>query len=331
MRIVALEEHFDVPALVRRIDPNAIARFGFPPGSGGPLAAKLADLGALRLAEMDEAGITVHVLSASGPGANLLEGDEGVTFARDINDILGKAVATHPDRFAGFAHLPTNSPEASADELERTVRDLGFCGALINGVTGGRFLDDARFAPILARAEALDVPIYLHPGLPPREVFHAYYDGLPGSTGFRLSTSAWGWHSETAIHVMRLVLSGALDRYPKLKLIIGHMGEGLAAMMVRSDKILTPEAPHLKRSVKQTILDQVWVTTSGLFTAPPLETLLAVFGPERVMFSIDYPFSTNRTGRDFIDTLKLPAADLEKFAHGNADRLLKLKAGAAKK
>jgi uncharacterized protein len=331
MRIVALEEHFDVPALVRRIDSNAIARFGFPPGSGGPLAAKLADLGALRLAEMDEAGITVHVLSASGPGANLLEGNEGVAFARDINDILGKAVATHPDRFAGFAHLPTNSPEACADELERTVRDLGFCGALINGVTGGRFLDDARFAPILARAEALDVPIYLHPGLPPREVFHAYYDGLPGSTGFRLSTSAWGWHSETAIHVMRLVLSGALDRYPKLKLIIGHMGEGLAAMMVRSDKILTPEAPHLKRSVKQTILDQVWVTTSGLFTAPPLETLLAVFGPERVMFSIDYPFSTNRTGRDFIDTLKLPAADLEKFVHGNADRLLKLKAGAAKK
>jgi predicted TIM-barrel fold metal-dependent hydrolase len=331
MRIVALEEHFDVPSLVRKIDPDAIARFGFPPGSGGPLAAKLSDLGALRLSEMDEAGITVHVLSASGPGANLLEGTEGVAFARDINDILGKAVAAHPDRFAGFAHLPMNSPEASADELERTVRDLGFCGALINGVTGGRFLDDARFAPILARAEALDVPIYLHPGLPPREVFHAYYDGLPGSTGFRLSTSAWGWHSETAIHVMRLVLSGALDRHPKLKLVIGHMGEGLAAMMVRSDKILTPEAPHLKRSVQQTILDQVWVTTSGLFTVPPLETLLAVFGPDRVLFSIDYPYSTNRTGREFIDTLKLPAADLEKFAHGNADRLLKLKADAAKK
>ena len=175
------------------------------------------------------------------------------------------------------------------------------------------------------------MPIYLHPGLPPRSVYEAYYDGLPGTTGFRLSTSAWGWHSETAIHVMRLVLSGALDRHPKLKLIIGHMGEGLAAMMVRSDKILTPEAPHLKRSVEQTILDQVWVTTSGLFTLPPLETLLAVFGPDRVMFSIDYPYSTNRTGRDFLDTLKLPPGDLEKFAHGNADRLLKLKNGTAKK
>jgi uncharacterized protein len=331
MRIVALEEHFAVPSLVRRIDPDAITRFGFPPGFGGPLADKLSDLGALHVSEMDEAGITVHVLSASGPGANLLHGADGIGFARDINDVLAKAIAAHPDRFAGFAHLPMNSPEAAADELERTVRDLGFCGALINGVTEGRFLDDARFAPILARAEALDVPIYLHPGLPPRSVYEAYYDGLPGSTGFRLSTSAWGWHSETAIHVMRLVLSGALDRHPKLKLIIGHMGEGLAAMMVRSDNILTPEAPHLARSVKQTILDQVWVTTSGLFTVPPLEALLAVFGPDRVMFSIDYPYSTNRTGRDFLDTLKLPPADLEKFAHGNADSLLKLNAATAKK
>jgi uncharacterized protein len=326
MRIVALEEHFNVPSLVRRIAPDAIAGVGFPAGFGEPLADKLADLGALRLAEMDEAGITVHVLSASGPGANLLHGTEGVGFARDINDVLAKGVAAHPDRFAGFAHLPMNSPEAAADELERSVRNLGFCGALINGVTEGRFLDDPRFEPILARAEALDVPIYLHPGLPPRAVYQAYYDGLPGSTGFRLSTAAWGWHSETAIHVMRLVLSGALDRHPKLKLVIGHMGEGLAAMMVRSDKILTPEAPHLKRSVKQTILDQVWVTTSGLFTLPPLEALLAVFGPDRVMFSIDYPYSTNRTGRDFLDTLKLPPAALEKFAHGNADRLLKLEA-----
>ena len=331
MRIVALEEQLNVPSLVRRIDPNAITRFGFPPGFGWPLADKLADLDALRLSEMDEAGITVHVLSASGPGANLLDGAEGIAFAHDINDVLAKAIAVHPDRLAGFAHLPMNSPQAAADEIERTVRDLGFCGALINGVTGGRFLDDARFEPILTRAEALDVPIYLHPSLPPRAVYEAYYDGLPGTTGFRLSTTAWGWHSETAIHVMRLVLSGALDRHPKLKIIIGHMGEGLAAMMVRADKILTPEAPHLQRSVKQTILDQVWVTTSGLFTLPPLETLLAVFGPDRVMFSIDYPYSSNRTGRDFVDTLKLPAAELEKFAHGNADRLLKLKNGAAKK
>jgi uncharacterized protein len=324
MRIVALEEHFTVPALVRRIDPEAIARHGFPPGFAAPLAEQSADLGARRLADMDEGGVTVQVLSASGPGAYLLDGAEGIAFAREINDVLAKAVAAHPDRFAGFAHLPMRSPEQAADELERTVRDLGFCGALINGVTEGRFLDDSRFEPILARAEQLDVPIYLHPNLPPPSVREAYYAGLPGQTGFRLSAAAWGWHSEVAIHVLRLVLSGTLDRHPRLKLIIGHMGEGLAAMMVRSDKILSAEAPYLTRSVSKTILDQVWVTTSGLFTLPPLEVVLAIFGIDRVMFSIDYPYSGNIVGKNYLDTLKLPAADMEKFVHGNADRLLKL-------
>src|SRR5580698_128518 len=239
MRIVTLEEHFIAPSLVRRINPEAIAKRGFPPGFGAPLERQLADLDALRIAEMDEAGITVQVLSASGPGADLLDGAEGIAFARDVNDILGKTVAAHPDRLAGFAHLPVRSPQAAADELERSVRDLGFCGALINGVTEGRFLDDARFDPILARAEQLDVPIYLHPNLPPPAVRDAYYAGLPGLSGFRLATASWGWHSEVAIHILRLVVSGTLDRHPKLKLIIGHMGEGLPAMLVRTDKALS--------------------------------------------------------------------------------------------
>ena len=142
-----------------------------------------------RLARMDEAGITMQVLSASGPGAYLLEGADGIAFARDVNDVLGKAVAAHPERFAGFAHLPTRTPQAAADELERTVRDIGFCGALIDGLTEGHFLDDPRFDPILARAEHLDVPIYLHPNLPPAAVRDSYCSGLPGLTGFRLSTA----------------------------------------------------------------------------------------------------------------------------------------------
>ena len=325
MRIVALEEHFTVPALVRRIDPDAIARRGFPPGFGAPLEKQLTDFGALRLGEMDEAGITMQVLSSSGPGADLVDGAEGIAFARDINNVLAKAVAAHPDRFAGFAHLPMRSPQAAADELERAVRDLGFRGALINGMTQDRFLDDPRFDPILARAERVDVPIYLHPNLPPQSVREAYYQGLPGHAGFRLSMAAWGWHSEVAIHVLRLVLSGALDRHPKLKLIIGHMGEGLAAMLVRSDKVLADDVNHLTRSVSQTILDQVSITTSGLFTLPPFAVAVAVFGVDRVLFSIDYPYSSDRQGRDFLDALKVPAADIEKVVHGNADRLLKLK------
>ncbi len=328
MRIVALEEHFTIPALVRRINPDAIARHGFPPGFGDPLVKQSSDIGEGRIADMDASGITVQVLSASGPGAYLLDGAEGIAFARDINDVLGKAVAARPQRLAGFAHLPMRSIQAAADELERTVREFGFCGALINGLTDGHFLDDPRYEPILARAEALDVPVYLHPNLPPQSVREAYYGGLPGQSGFRLAAAAWGWHSETAIHVLRLVVAGTLDRHPKLKLIVGHMGEGLAAMLVRSTKALSDEVKHLSRSVQQTILDQVWVTTSGLFTQPPLDVLLAVFGSDRVMFSIDYPYSSNRTGRDFLDKVKMPTADFEKFAHGNADRLLKLKVAA---
>jgi uncharacterized protein len=325
MRIVALEEHFTLPSLVGKIDPLAIARRGFPPGFGGPLEKPLADLGRLRLDDMDAAGISVQVLSLAGPGADLVDGAAGLALARELNDALAAAVREHPDRFAGFAHLPIASPAAAADELERAVRELGFCGALINGLTDDCFLDDPRFEPVLDRAEGLDVAIYVHPNLPPASVRTAYYEKLPGNAGFTLSIAGWGWHSEVAIHILRLALSGVLDRHPKLKVIVGHMGEGLPAMLARCDQVFSRDVAHLKRPLGQTILDHVFVTTSGLFTRPPFEVALAVFGIERVMFSVDYPYSSNRQGKNFLDALDLPAADLEKLAHGNADRILKLK------
>ena len=240
MRIVALEEHYTVPRIVAGISPDAIARRGFP----GPdfvwaqttKRNELADLGDTRLADMDASGISVQVLSVAGPGADLVPGQPGIDLARAYNDALAEACARHPARYRGFAHLPMLAPEAAADELERTVKHLGFHGALVNGATDGRFLDDPAFAPILARAEALDVPIYLHPGIPSPAVRNAYYDGLPGNFSFTLALSAWGWHADTAIHVLRLALSGALDRYPGLKLVIGHMGEALPFMLDRIDE-----------------------------------------------------------------------------------------------
>jgi predicted TIM-barrel fold metal-dependent hydrolase len=324
MRVVALEEHFAIPALIRQIGSDAIVRRGFPVGRWKGPDAQLADLGAERLRDMDQTGITVQVLSASGPGADLVDGADGVSLARAMNDVLAKAIAEHPDRFAGFAHLPMRSPQAAADELERATRDLGFCGVMINGMTEDCFLDDTRFEPILSRAEQLDVPIYLHPNLPPESVRKAYFDGLPGVTGFLLSAPGWGWHSELAIHVLRLVLSGTLDRHPALKLIVGHMGEGLPAMLARCDQMFGHEIAHLRRSVSATILEQVWITTSGLFTLPPFEVALAVFGIDRVLFSIDYPYSSNQQGREFLGALRLSQVDFEKLAHRNADRLLKL-------
>ena len=287
---------------------------------------KLPDLGAGRLADMDAAGITMQVLSVSGPGSDPLPPDRSVAWARHTNDVLARAVAEHPGRYAGFAHLPLAAdPKASADELERCVRDLKFVGTMVNGMTDGKFLDDPSFEPVLARAERLGVPIYLHPGLPPEAVRKAYYDGLPEPLGMALAAFAYGWHAETAVHVLRLIFAGVLDRHPKLNVIIGHMGEYLPMTLARTDEMMAPDlSKRSARSVAQQLRDQVYVTTAGLFTVPPLQLLLATFGIDRVMFSVDYPFSHNAQGRAFLDALPLAPADVAKIAHGNADRLLGL-------
>lgn len=328
MRIVALEEHFAVSALEARIPRDAIAARGLTPGEH-PVAsiargAALRDVGRDRLADMDMAGITMQVLSLAGAGADLVCGAAGAALARDSNDFLAQIIADHPDRYAGFAHLPTADPGAAADELARCVTGLGFRGGMVNGTTGGLFLDHPSFEPLLAQFERLDVPLYLHPAPPPEPVRQAYYDALPGASGYLLGIAGWGWHSETAIHVLRLVLSGTLDRHPRLKIIIGHMGEGLPAMMARMDLVFAGEVGRLSRSVSSTITDHVWVTTSGLFTAAPFLSLLLTFGIDRIMFAVDYPFSSNARGRAFLDGLQLSPSDKAKLAHGNADALLRL-------
>ena len=206
-----------------------------------------------------------------------------------------------------------------------TVRDLGFCGLLVNGPTDGRFLDDPRFEPILARAEALGVPIYIHPGISSEKVRAEQFDGLPGNFSFALAVSTWGWHMETAVHVLRLVLSGALDRHSRLQIVIGHMGEAIPFMLDRIDETTANEAKlRLRRSVRQTLLDQVWITTSGFFTMVPFMAALLTFGADRIMFSVDYPFASNARARAFLDALPVSPADRAKIAHGNADRLLQL-------
>ena len=331
MRVVALEEHFTVPALVARIDRDAISARGFRPRSApktGPSPMELApEIGEQRLRSMDEAGITVQVLSNTGPGPDLVAGAEGIAIAREMNDHLAAAVARHPKRFAGFAVLPMQSPDAAAGELVRAVRELGFLGALVNGTTDGRFLDHPCYDALLAAAVELDVPIYVHPHLAPEPVRQAYYSDLPAGAGRVLEAAGWGWHSETAIQILRLVVSGALDRHRRLKLVIGHMGEMLPMMMARADEVFSLDIDHLARPISRTILDQVWLTTSGIFSEPPLLASLLTFGIDRIMFSVDYPYAPNSKGRAFLDRLSLAPADMAKLCHGNADALLKLKVG----
>jgi predicted TIM-barrel fold metal-dependent hydrolase len=254
----------------------------------------------------------------------MFDGSEALAFARHLNDALARKIAERPDRFAAFAHLPASIPDAAADELERTVSDHGFKGALISGTVRGAFLDDPKFAPLLARAERLEVPLYVHPGMPPADVRNAYYQGFAPKISFGLATFAWGWHYETALHVMRLAVSGTLDKYPRLNLIIGHMGEGLPAMLARCEHQFSSDLSYLRRPLSETITDQVYVTSSGFFTNPPFVAALQTFGIDRLMFSVDYPYASNEDGRAFLDNLPLSPGDLAKMAHGNADRLLKL-------
>jgi predicted TIM-barrel fold metal-dependent hydrolase len=331
MRTVALEEHFSAPALAKRIDPKVISARGFRPRNITPGAVNpmqlLPEIGEGRLKSMDETGITVQVLSNAGPAADLVPGPDGAALARDINDHLAAAIARHPNRFAGFAALPMQSPDAAAVELKRTVKELGFVGAMVNGTTEGRFLDHPSYDGLLAAAVELDVPIYIHPHLPPDPVRQAYYSELPDGAARVLETAGWGWHSETAIHVLRLVLAGTLDRHPRLKLIVGHMGEMLPMMMARLDEVFVHDIAHLQRPISRAIRDQVWLTTSGIFDQPPFITALLTFGIDRIMFSVDYPFAPNADGRGFLDRAVVAPTDMVKLSHGNADALLKLKAG----
>jgi predicted TIM-barrel fold metal-dependent hydrolase len=335
MRIVTLEEHFSLPMVNDQFGETTKQKLAVTSDDNMPavvrnVAEKIVDLGDGRIADMDRHGISVQVLSKAGnhigPSADLFEGSEAILFARNFNDQFARKIAERPDRFAAFAHLPTSIPEAAADELERTVVEFGFKGALISGTVRGMFLDDFRFAPLLARAEKLNVPIYIHPGMPPPDVRKAYYDGFPSKISFGLATFAWGWHYETALHVMRLAISGTLDKYPRLNWIIGHMGEGLPAMLMRCEHQFSTDLSYLPRPLSKTITDQVYVTSAGFFTNPPFVAALETFGIDRLMFSVDYPYASNEDGRAFLDNVPLSPGDLTKFAHANADMLLKLQA-----
>jgi predicted TIM-barrel fold metal-dependent hydrolase len=330
MRVVTLEEHFTVPAVVAKIDRAAIAKRGFKPrklapGKANPLEL-LPEIGEKRFKSMDDAGITQQVLSNSGPGPDLMTGKVGADLAREVNDYLAGVVAKNPKRFAGFAALPMATQDACADELRRAVKDLRLVGAMIHGTCEGRFLDHPSYDGLLAAAEELDVPIYIHPSVPTANVFEAYYAGLPEGADRVVSTAGWGWHSEVAVHILRMVFAGTFEKHPKLKMIIGHMGEMLPVMLARLDEVSAADVGHLNKAPSRTIVDQVWITTSGIFSQPPFIAALQTFGIDRIMFSVDYPFAPDARGRDFLNEVALAPADMARLCHGNADALLKLKA-----
>jgi predicted TIM-barrel fold metal-dependent hydrolase len=315
VRTIALEEHYATPKFMKSGRPNVDAI---------KFVDQLCDLDNGRVAAMDAAGIDLQVLSLV-PGVEQLEAVPATDLAREANDRLAEAVRRHPNRLAGFAALATMAPDVAARELERVVHEYGFKGAAINGHSRGRYLDDKFFWPILEAAEALGVPIYLHPAAPPPSVIETSYAGnYAPAVVDALARSAFGWHIETAIHVLRLILSGAFDRYPNLRLVIGHLGETLAFMLPRLNLRLSMELTGLKRPVGAYLRENVYYTISGFnFTAPFLDLVLEV-GADRIMFSTDYPFGRMEAARAFLDQLPVSPSDQERIAHGNAERLMRI-------
>jgi predicted TIM-barrel fold metal-dependent hydrolase len=313
--VIALEEHFQ--------DPELGSLYGPIDANSAPhMRERLESFGGVRLKEMDEAGIDFQVISHSAPSVQKMDAESAIRMATLVNDRLHAAIGDHPTRFAGFATIPTPDPKAAADELERAVTKLGFKGAMIHGLTNGRFNDEPDFWPIYERAEALDVPIYFHPSAPSPAVIEAYYKEYVEKYPIILR-AAWGFTVETATQGLRLVLSGVFDKYPKLRVIFGHLGEGLPFLQWRINMTMERDNKGGK-GFRDVFSEHFYVTTSGFWSDPALLLCVQELGVDRIMFSVDWPFAPNKPATDWLHRIPFSAEDRAKIANGNARRLLKL-------
>jgi len=311
MSRIAIEEHFWTP------DLSGLRR-GHDVLHDPELGRRLGDLDDLRLREMDEAGIDMQVISHVEPAAQNFEPEAGVRLARDANDLLHRAIQRHPTRFAGFAALPMSDPLASAKELERSVTQLGFKGAMIHGLTNGAFPDEKQFWPILATAEQLDVPLYIHPATPHPSVIEAYYKDFPS-----MVRVGHGFTSEASAIAMRLILSEVFDAFPRLQIILGHLGEAIPFLLPRIDRYVSRQLKKPK-TFAGTLRSNFYFTTGGKFEHSALRCTIEAIGIDRLMFAVDWPFHVNTEGRTFIESAPIGNDDKAKIFAGNATRLLRL-------
>lgn len=319
MRIICLEEHVSTPPVVEAWTAHSL-RFG-----GGPLLDKLADLSEGRLADMDDAGVDVQVLSLSGPGLERLPAAQAVRLARDANDRIAEAVAVHPDRLQGFVNLPTPDPAGAAAELRRGVEDLNFRAGFMFGRVGDHNVDHPDFDELWATAEALRTPVYIHPAEPPRAVKDAYYSGLGDEEAdFVFSAGAIGWHYETGLQLLRLIYGRVFDRHPDLQVIVGHWGEVVLFYAERIALLDRSMHPPLDRPVGEYLRENVSYTPSGIYSPRYLTWTIDLVGIDRIMFSTDYPYIPTVGGgasRAFLEKSSLSNEDRHKIAHGNWERL----------
>jgi uncharacterized protein len=324
MKLIALEEHFVTAGVLdawSRLDPenadDTVELFKIGEGQ-----ARLEDLSEERLRQMNDSGVDVQVLSLTTPATQNLAATEAVGLAREANDLVAATVRRYPDRFQGFATLPTPAPVQAAYELQRAVDELGFKGAMLCGRTRERNLDHPDFAPLFEAAAKLCVPLYIHPQIPQRAVREAYYSGFDDWTNLILATGGLGWHFETGVQFIRLVLAGVFDRHPDLQIILGHWGEVVLFYLERLE-LLAQARPQSERSISSYAQNNLYITPSGMFSHTYLRRTIETVGIERILFSTDYPFQFAGTGgaRAFLETAELEPEEKELIAHGNWERL----------
>lgn len=320
-KLIAIEEHFLTPAIRAAWAASAIGQEGTAGFDRGEIEARLDDLGPKRLALMDEGGVDVQVLSVTTPALHNLEPAQSVALARQTNDLVAATIAKHPTRFQGFATLPTASPADVAPELERCIRQLGFAGVLLCGRTRDKNLDHPDFRPLFKTAAELGAPVFIHPQIPQRAVRDVYYAGFGDAVDTAFATFGLGWHYEAGMQFMRLLLAGVFDEYPTLQIILGHWGEVVLFYLERMQSLA--RVATLQRPIADYFRQNLYVTPSGMWSPAYLQRSLEIVGPERLLFSTDYPYQYKPGGqaRAFLQEAALSADQKELFAHGNWERL----------
>jgi 2,3-dihydroxybenzoate decarboxylase len=339
-RRIAAEEAFATPDLLAHyrallddpppdLDPGFRNLMGYyltnPHPRARLMSSRIQDIGAGRLADMDAAGIDMQILSITSPGVQIFDAGTAIALARSANDQLAEAVRRHPDRFAGLAAIAPQDPGAAASELERAVTTLGLKGAIVNSHTHGEYLDDPKYWPLFEAAEALDVPIYIHPTTPPRSMIAPFQArGLDGAI--------FGFAVDTGLHVLRIIVAGVFDRFPRLRLVIGHLGEALPYWLFRIDFMHAPMAAAnrypgvgpLARKPSEYFRDNVYVTTSGMAWEPVILFAQSVLGVDRVLYAMDYPYQYVPEEVQVTDNLPIADTDKKKLYQTNAERVFKL-------
>lgn len=319
MQKIALEEHFitsDFLQNTQKVDFAAMNQ-----EYTADFQTRLLDFDDLRIKAMDEAGIEISVLSLTDPGIQgIADTNTAIELAYKTNDFLAERISKNPKRFRGFACLPLQDPISAAKELERCINQHGFVGGLINGQTQGSYLDEEKFHPFWKKVEELNVPIYLHPGNP-QQIPASFKDHQ------ELAGPLWGWTMETGTHALRMVFSGLFDRFPGIRIILGHMGEAIPYLLWRLDSRwnIIKHQKKLKKTPSQYIRENFYITTSGMCSNGPLNCAIQELGEERVMFSVDYPYESSTIAAQFIEQASFNKNILEKICFKNAQRVLKLK------